>query len=143
MELQEAIAWSMRSQPLTEPSAAFTDQIMAQIAPQPQRRRVRTLKFEWGSAIALCVVLAIGYLFIANTNSPVPSNGIVQHEQTLASPYVEGLNSFGDLFTGGIHTVMGYLMNGSGRMFIGVIFSLSVLLLFDGILSRRFTALRR
>ena len=140
MELQEAITWSMRSQPLTEPSAMFTDQVMAQIIPQ---RSARPLRSQWAGAAAVCFVVAIGYLFVTNMSNTAVSNVPSPHEQMLGSSYANSMNSFSDILTGGVHALTGYLASGSGKMFAGAIFSLSVLLLLDGILSRRFTALRR
>jgi len=138
VELQESIASSVRSQPLMEPSASFVTEVMAQVAP---RRRALPLKLQWASIFAFSViVVAVGYIFVMGMNNPTLLNGPSRHEQTLVS---HGMNSFGDLFTGGIHALTGYLASGSGKMFAGVIFSLGILFLFDGILSRRFTALRR
>src|SRR5690348_7135152 len=96
VELQQAIAWSMRSQRLTEPSAMFTDQVMAQVAPQ---RKAHPLRMQWAGAIAVCIIVVVGYLFIANTNNTVLSNAPLPQGQTFASPFFNSMIFFGDVLT--------------------------------------------
>jgi hypothetical protein len=101
---------------------------------------------QWVYATIGCAALvAFAYILLINANRlPLPGNSAVAHnEQAIATYPIKGVNFSNNLFMTAIHALTAYTQSGTGKMLIATILSLGILILFDGIFSRRISALRR